>query len=172
MRARWNQAQRVALSNLGLAEGYRRAVAAQFQKKPSNATDAAATTTTSFATGGQAMHPSRPEISVPSCPTSGSNANDTKINKNKGNTQQTHSRNKAENSRGINDSRSPSVAACAGAEARGGRASFWKRRGRALAPRRKQDGRAVSATHGTDQIQKEFFCADALSVCIASVVDS
>eukprot|EP00752_Nemacystus_decipiens_P008610 g7689.t1 len=125
------EAQRVALSNLALAEEYRRALASELQKKMSSALPSASTNATNINTASASKAektgtPSRPDAAAPLSP--------------------------------------PAAA--------GKRAPFWKRRGRALTARKKRSGAARPAAATSGGGEKEFFCADALSVCIGSIVGS
>lgn len=115
------------MSNLALAEGYRRAVAVEFQKQNAS-TSPPSTTNTNTTTVAKTSTPPRPETATPS----------------------------------------PAAAA----PAAGKRPPFWKRRGRALTPRKNWGGRVRSAPEEKCGAGKEFFSAEALSVCISSVVTS
>lgn len=114
----------MALFNLALAEGYRRAVATELQKKVSSALPTTNTNTTAALAVDQTVNPPRPDA--------------------------------------------PTLSPAA---ADGKKSSFRKRRGRALTPR-KQRSRGVWPAADNRNGEKEFFCAEALSVCIGSIVGS
>ncbi|CAM9981821.1 unnamed protein product [Pylaiella littoralis] len=138
------EAQRMALSNLTLSEGCRRAVATKMMKKASTALSATTTTTTQRAVAATGVMEN-------SAPTRSDSA--------------TRSVAAAAAAAAI----AAAAAAADGDSAPGKKVPFWKRRGRVLT----RGSGGTQRSHANDgRGDKEFFCAEALSVCIASVVDS
>lgn len=135
------QVQRIALSNLALAESYRRALASKFSK------GAAATDTST------PKPTPRPDGTLVSA---AANGNKRSFQQQQ---QQQQTLRKGVGKEAVGSRPLPSVVSDGSVSC--------KRKGRVLTSRRRQNGCA----RAPDSAKKEFFNADELSVCIAAVVE-